>query len=87
MNCANANLHSKIERGGDSEASCKDEEPIAQHPVRTQAYWKYVEESAEETTKLYQRRRIGMRISATSRTLTLPSAFSSFIPSSNIVRQ
>jgi len=40
-------LHSKIERGG-------DEEPIAEHPVRTQAYLKYVEESDEETTKLYE---------------------------------
>ena len=78
MNRANANLHSKIERGGDEEA----------HPqAGTQAYLGYVEEGDEEPTKLYQRTLIGMRISATSRTLTLPSAFSSFIPSSNIVRQ
>jgi hypothetical protein len=54
--------------GGSSEASCKDEEPIAvaiaqhpvgKHPVGTQAYVKYVEEcdsaascKDEETTKV-----------------------------------
>jgi hypothetical protein len=39
-NWNNAKLHSKIERDG-------DEEP-------TQAYYKYVEECDEETTKLYE---------------------------------
>ena len=29
------------------------EEPIAEHPVRTQAYYKYVEERDAATTKVY----------------------------------
>ena len=47
------NLKSRGDRGG-------SEEPIAQHPVRTQAYYKYVEErdsvaSCKDaaTTKVY----------------------------------
>jgi hypothetical protein len=45
--------YSGVDRGG-------SEEPIAQHPVRTQAYWEYVEESDAaiaqhpvRTTKVY----------------------------------
>ena len=67
-----------IERGGSEEL--------------TQVYNEYVEESDADTRKrvpgsYVDEGGVGMRISATSRTLTLCSAFSSFTPSSNIVRQ